>query len=520
MKLAVVLDRVDQANPLIQLGATHDVSHSGWFPLLDHLQDSKLVNVFHLNSRVLIVQLPYSSIDEVVGDDFQAYIRDAVQCQCQDDDDGWTTNVGRRRKGPPHDQTVREETDGSRDVTAGFWDHPAEPVPTGYGSLSSLQDGESEAWDDDDEHEEVRHLEEMGDEFWEPDVVFVEERVGEDGFWHSLDVSEYDFGAEQGLEDDFELALRLHEEEVSVAGGSRVDSWDGRGTQAAGGSQSGQGSQLSGAALLEALQKQGGGLSGGDVPSDPGAKLLAAIRSGSSKASSRRVKPAEDFPPLSSHNQLAAPPKTLERREHRSSLVQSDKCTDNAKKPYLGDTEDFAGLTMLSRLQGFLVDNLKFSERQAVLDHTDRVLQGPASSGVSADRMKAMMAKSAKDAGKLSHSERLLRDGPSRDLFSRKSMEKLKHDMVAAGWLNIRHATHLVYRREMPVPSCCGAHAPLVQRVVVACTPSSPFAIKKVFHAVFSAEVELHDKLQEMKRVEDARLAEAAAKGPTQEQEE
>ena len=180
MKLAVVLDRVDQANPLIQLGATHDVSHSGWFPLLDHLQDSKLVNVFHLNSRVLIVQLPYSSIDEVVGDDFQAYIRDAVQCQCQDDDDdGWTTNVGRRRKGPPHDQTVREETDGSRDVTAGFWDHPAEPVPTGYGLLSSLQDGESEAWDDDDEHEEVRHLEEMGDEFWEPDVVFVEERVGE-----------------------------------------------------------------------------------------------------------------------------------------------------------------------------------------------------------------------------------------------------------------------------------------------------------------------------------------------------
>jgi hypothetical protein len=257
-----------------------------------------------------------------------------------------------------------------------------------------------------------------------------------------------------------------------------------------------------------------------DVQSDPGAKLLAAIRSGSSKASSRRVKPAEDFPPLSSHNQLAAPPKTLERREHRSSLVQSEKCTDNAKKPYLGDTEDFAGLTMLSRLQGFLVDNLKFSERQAVLDHTDRVLQGPASSGVSADRMKAMMAKSAKDAGKLSHCERLLRDGPSRDLFSRKSMEKLKHDMVAAGWLNIRHATHLVYRREMPVPSCCGAHAPLVQRVVVACTPSSPFAIKKVFHAVFSAEVELHDKLQEMKRAEDARLAEAAAKGPTLEQEE
>lgn len=487
----------------------------------DLLQDSKLVNVFHSNSRVLIVQLPYSSVDEVVGDDFQAYIRDAVQIQCEEVEVVSENKVGWRKSPPPHHQTVVGEAGGSSDLTGGFW-APAEPASAGCGFFSGPQDGNGELWEGDDGLEEVGQLEEMGDGFGERDVVFMEERVREDVIWNTPGVSEGGPWATQGLEDDFELALQLQEEEDREAGARGEGSWDGRGSQPASGLRNGPGFRP-GAALLAGLQANGGGLSGENGQPDSGARPLAAINSGPPKRFDERGGPVEEFPSLPSHDRSAFGPTPLDRPMCRPGLARGAKSTNEAKKPYVSDAEDFTGLTKLSRLQGLLVDNLKFDERRAILNHTDKVLQGPVSSGVSADRMKAMMAKSAKDAAKLSHCEQLLRDGPSRDLFSRKSMEKLKTDMVAAGWLNIRHATHLVYRREMPVPDCCGAHAPLVQRVVVACTPSSPHAITRVFHAVFSAEVEMYDTLQEMKHAEDARLEagrlNAAAKASSEEQE-
>ena len=59
----------------------------------------------------------------------------------------------------------------------------------------------------------------------------------------------------------------------------------------------------------------------------------------------------------------------------------------------------------------------------------------------------------------------------------------------------------------MPVPGCCGLEQPsIVQKTMVACTPSSPFAIIKVHHAVWQNDVELYEQLIEMKRLESERL--------------
>ena len=56
------------------------------------------------------------------------------------------------------------------------------------------------------------------------------------------------------------------------------------------------------------------------------------------------------------------------------------------------------------------------------------------------------------------------------------------------------------------MPDCCGLEQPsIVQKTMVACTPSSPFAITKVHHAVWQNDVELYEQLIEMKRLESER---------------
>lgn len=406
----------------------------------------------------------------MVGAEFQAYISDAVRTQCS------TWDVTR---GDEHEQVEARRIEGMK----------LEVV--GNGCLG------------------------------EDDVVFVEERPGEGACWDSPEgLSAGGPGAAQRLEEDFELALRLQEEEGRLRGERRGGEGDRRRA-----SHNVWGNGTSDVAWLATVQgKDGRCPSGIDQTGIPwetngqGERDEQRIRDERNQVN-EDLGSVEEFPSLasssSSHGRPAAPPVTLECRGRRAAhLPQDSESTADTNEPRTSGREDFAGLTKLSGLQGLLVDNLKFHERQAVLDHTYRVLQAPTSSGITMDRMKAMMAKSSKDAAKLSHCERLLRDGPSRDTFSRKSMEKLKSDMLAVGWVNVRHATHLVYRREMPVPKCCGIRAPLVQRTVVACTPSSPHTISRVFLAVYKAEVELYDTLLAMKDAEDARL-EGAAKVPT-----
>ena len=56
----------------------------------------------------------------------------------------------------------------------------------------------------------------------------------------------------------------------------------------------------------------------------------------------------------------------------------------------------------------------------------------------------------------------------------------------------------------MPVPECCGAdHPSIVQKTMVASTPSSPFAVTKVHHAVYQNDVELYEQLLALKQAED-----------------
>ena len=609
-------------------------------------EDAKLVNVLN-PSRALIVQLSYSSIDEVFEDDFQALIRDAVRTQCSEEgqaetwhavsseskngrakrsggdgrfEAGWghmasveevcaeqragcAPRVGSIASGPSTSTTVG--TSSWNDPSGDFWD--AVPTDAGHsGFFAEFWDENIEIWLQDRgnvalvraevdtisgigkllrqastnrlqevqelyiggqlstlyrkmceelsmentltrfemrlkeiidrlyyEHEEVRQLEKEG---CREDVIFVEERAAivaeEEDVWDSTrDLASHALDR-QVLEEDFELALRLQEEE---------DQGTGRGSGRQTGRNLGQnvatriplGNPGSGAALLAALQSGPGTANSG--PLDRGAELLsvlqsrspskksnassgemllAALNARSPRAASRGGKQQasidanDDFPSLPPGSRpTSSPVKNTRKSQRNVSSAAGDRLSTktDARKLHTSAKDDFAGLTKLSGMRGLLVDHLKYEERQEVLDHSNRVLEGSASRGVSVDRMKAMMAKSAKDTTKLSHCERLLRDGPSRDTFSRKSMEKLKSDMLAVGWVNIRHASHLVYRREMPVPPICGSHAPLVQKTVVSCTPSSPHAISKVFHAVYKAEVELYERLLEMKHAEDDR---------------
>jgi len=52
-------------------------------------EEKKLVNCLNPNNRSLIVQLSYTSIEEVFEDDFQSLIRDAVRSQCVQEDGDW-----------------------------------------------------------------------------------------------------------------------------------------------------------------------------------------------------------------------------------------------------------------------------------------------------------------------------------------------------------------------------------------------------------------------------------------------
>jgi hypothetical protein len=379
-------------------------------------EDSKLVNVMDRKTKVSIVQLLFDSTEELVSDEFQTLIRDAVRIQCLQDGGG-----GECR------EKCREE------CRAGDDDRQL------AGCLSEF------CSDADD------------------DVVFVEETYGDAVRAGNVDGS-VPWDADDGrgiatIEEDFELALRLQMVEDEAPG--RV------------------------------------GVAVGPSHS---------LRTGIQQLRSKHVEESADAYPA-----LMGPTNSYSMTDvslgHGSRLHESMNTHTKVDKRRLctGEKDDFAGLTKLSDVRGLLVDHLKFDERQKVLDDVDRVSARGSSRGISMERMRAMMAKTAKDTAKLSHCERLLRDGPCRDIFSRKSMEKLKKNMLDVGWVNVRDANHLIYRREMPVPSCCGSHKPLVQMTMVACTPSSPHAITKVFMAVYKAEVALYERLMELKRREDDR---------------
>ena len=310
--------------------------------------------------------------------------------------------------------------------------------------------------------EEVRQLGGVVEAYDCANDLCSENDLAEMAFWDAVET--------RGVERDFELALRLQEQEKQDREREREK-----------------------AAARQQIHQMPRGRWGGR-----GGKNSLAFRS-------REPLPGAlaDFPSLPPGNPI---PSATHKRSG-SALMGSLKTDMNPTKLHTADKDDFSGYTKLSSMAGYLVDNLKHAERQNVLIDTDRMMNSSFSRGISMDKMRAMMAKTAKDSAKLSYCEQLIYNGPSREAFSRKSMEKLKKDMIEAGWINIRSSTHLIYRREMPVPECCGLNQPsIVQKTMVACTPSSPFALTRVFHAVYQNDVQLYERLIELLKAEEDRL--------------
>ena len=542
-------------------------------------EEKKLVNCLNPNNRSLIVQLSYTSIEEVFEDDFQSLIRDAVRSQCvQEDgdwrmmtkssvravaddvesegwamasldevyrtqrpqgclgktidlvdgaDEGWAMAAadevyGWREEARSRQQQQEEEGSSSvmqvnaatnEDFTGDdAWEMaPAAEVYDGF--FSGFADENLEGWLRDREHVALvrgemdtiagigklltqakaqRHVEVMElyiegklDQLYRG-MCEQERRMGELSkfekrlkevierlYYESEEVRQvkdlcsddndmaemafWDAVEARGMEKDFEIALRLQQEEQA------------REVSSAAKQGPGWGAMVDGASLLKALQ-QGSGATGVDGGANllaklkakgdtSGASLLAALNAGavqpsapparlssspSSSVSTGRKKgvtfrfgqpmpmPEGEFPALLPSSPPAYVP-AAGRPARRSGLLESMMRNEaDPAKLYKADPAELSGFTKLSTISGLLVDNLKYDERDKILSDTERVMESAASRGVSADKMRAMMAKTAKDSVKLSYCERLMRDGPSKEAFSRKSMEKLKKDMIDA----------------------------------------------------------------------------------------
>ena len=295
--------------------------------------------------------------------------------------------------------------------------------------------------------------------------------LAEMSFWDAVE--------QRGIEKDFELALRLQkaEEEETVTRGAmgggganllaalqggttspRITTATAATTRTAATIAADSGATLlsklkagqpqgdtSGASLLAALKKTG---AGDNRSNASGASLLAALnadsRSRPTSMSGSKKKPItfrfgqplpEEFPVLPPGSRAVSFGRQIDDRPSHGGggptlgLMQRTKsrAPDPAKKLYTAEPSDFTGFTKLNGM--LLVDNLKTGEREKILNDSDRAATN-ASRGVSMDKMRAMMAKTAGDAAKLSYCERLMRDGPSKDNYTRKSMEKLKRWVI------------------------------------------------------------------------------------------
>ena len=557
-------------------------------------EEKKLVNCLNRSNRSLIVQLSYTSIEEVFEDDFQSLIRDAVRSQCVQEDGDWKLVTKSVR-------AVADDDESDGWAMADLDEVERAQRPQGrLGKTIDLVDGADEGWamaaaadvygwreearstqqqqqEEEEEEEEEGSSSVMrlnaaadedftGDDAWEMapaaevyDGFFLgfadehltgwlrerehvalvrgemdtiagigklltqaktqrhvevqelyiegkldqlyrgmceqERRMGELSkfekrlkevierlYYESEEVRQvkdlcsddndmaemafWDAVEARGMEKDFEIALRLQQEEKAREVSSSAKQGPGWGAMGDGASllkalQHGGGATgvNSGANLLAKLKAKGdtsgasllAALNAGAVqPSAPPARLSSSPSSSSSSSNGRKKgvtfrfgqpmsMPEGEFPALLPSSPPAYVP-AAGRPTRRSGLLESmmQNKADPAKL-YKADPAELSGFTKLSTISGLLVDNLKYDERDKILSDTERVMESAASRGVSADKMRAMMAKTAKDSAKLSYCERLMRDGPSKEAFSRKSMEKLKKDMIdAAGvvdWL-------------------------------------------------------------------------------------
>ena len=343
---------------------------------------NKMVNVLDLASASLIVSLSYKDELELCSDEFQQLIRDAVAVQCASEGEGWE-QVSRHRHHhdlPGCDTSHLANSDDSDNSDDGFWD-----VMTG-----ECVNGPCD------------------------DVMFIEETGTQ-------------------LEVDFEVALRLQEEEDRIASGQR------RGEKSS-----------------TMVTKSWGG------------ERVYGARSNVIE----HGKDDDEFPALPPGGPARFFSSSPESR--RCGLSERKELEEGNGTRCVSHKDDLSGYVKLSDIRGFLVDEMQEGERMSVLCAASASLASSPSKGVSLDDMRRMMVKTSKDdrAAKMTHVEKLLREGPDREMVSRKSIEKLQRQMMDYGWHRVRQSNHYIYQRLMPVPLECGGQGkapPIKQQVRVDC---------------------------------------------------
>jgi hypothetical protein len=421
---------------------------------------SKLVNVRDLRESykgALIVTLRYRDDVELCSEEFQQAIRDAVALAEQDE--------------------VWKEESRSEERLLGTFEGPT--------SAAASSEDACGLCSEDSPRKIGKHGVDEG--FWEhalsvdeDNVCFIieESEVYDEGFWDAIESHD----TMKRIEEDFRCALLLQEQE------QRELKEEDRRTR-------------------RHRQREQKRMWGGERAYE--GRKWGVTSAHCANISYRCETGADDFPELPPGGE---PEPALwgprgKKGGGETSWIEENTCQYNP--PDYVDHTDLTGLTKLSKIDG-LVDNLRQDEKSFVLLAAASTLQEPSTSpskGVSLDDMRNMMAKSGNTdtASKTTHVQELLIDGLDRELYTRKSIDKLQRSMVAKGWRRIRERNHYVYQRLIQVPDECGGGGggmyPIKQQIIFASTPSSQKAIDRMYGTLMKAERELEAKLRELKEI-------------------